>query len=119
MCGRFSLRTPAAILVDLFQLAQSPAWAPRYNIAPTQPVPIVLMTTEHPDRQFKHCRWGLIPGWAKGPDVGARMINAKAETASSKPAFRANPGRGGVSSSPTDFTSGRGWNAGSNRFTSA
>ena len=89
MCGRFSLRTPAAMLADLFQLAQSPAWAPRYNIAPTQPVPIVLMTTEHPDRQFKQCRWGLIPGWAKGPDVGARMINAKAETASSKPAFRA------------------------------
>lgn len=88
MCGRFSLRTPAAILAQLFQLAESPAWAPRYNIAPSQAAPVVVMTPEHPDRQFRQWRWGLIPGWSKDPGIGTRMINAQAETASSKPAFR-------------------------------
>ncbi len=88
MCGRFTLTTAAAIFADLFQLAHVPAWAPRYNIAPTQPAPTVVITPEHADRQFKQWHWGLIPAWAKEPRIGADMINAKAETVSSKPAFR-------------------------------
>lgn len=88
MCGRFTLKTAAAILADLFQLAHIPAWAPRYNIAPTQPAPTVVITPEHADRQFKQWHWGLIPSWAKDPRIGTDMINAKAETVSSKPAFR-------------------------------
>ncbi len=89
MCGRFTLRTPAAILAELFQLAGIPTWAPRYNIAPTQPAPTVVLTSEHPGRQFRQWHWGLIPSWAKDPRIGADMINAKAETVSTKPAFRA------------------------------
>ncbi|MEE9123020.1 MAG: SOS response-associated peptidase [candidate division NC10 bacterium] len=89
MCGRFSQGTPAEILAQLFQLADIPAWTPRYNIAPTQLVPTVVVTSEHPSRQFRTWRWGLIPSWAKDPSIGSRMINAQAETASVKPSFRA------------------------------
>ena len=89
MCGRFSQGTPADILAQLFQLADIPSWTPRYNIAPTQLVPTVVVTSEHPSRQFRAWRWGLIPSWAKDPSIGSRMINAQAETASTKPAFRA------------------------------
>ncbi len=89
MCGRFSQGTPADILAQLFQLADIPSWTPRYNIAPTQLVPTVVVTSEHPSRQFRAWRWGLIPSWAKDPSIGSRMINAQAETASTNPAFRA------------------------------
>lgn len=89
MCGRFTQGTPPTILAELFQLAEIPAWAPRYNIAPTQRVATVVVTSEHPNRQFRAWRWGLIPSWAKDPSIGARMINAQAETAATKPAFRA------------------------------
>lgn len=89
MCGRFTLRTPAAILAELFQLAEIPSWTPRYNIAPSQLAATVVRTPEHLDRQFRAGRWGLIPAWAKNPGIGSRMINAQAETASTKPAFRA------------------------------
>lgn len=89
MCGRFSQGTPAEILAQLFQLADLPSWTPRYNIAPTQLVPTVVVTSEHPSRQFRTWRWGLIPSWAKDPSIGSRMINAQAETASVKPSFRA------------------------------
>jgi putative SOS response-associated peptidase YedK len=88
MCGRFSQGTPSAILAELFQLAKIPSWAPRYNIAPTQLVPTVVVTLEDPTRHFRTLRWGLIPGWAKDPRMGSRMINAQAETASTKPSFR-------------------------------
>lgn len=89
MCGRFSQGTPPEILAQLFQLADLPSWTPRYNIAPTQLVPTVVVTSEHPSRQFRTWRWGLIPSWAKDPSIGSRMINAQAETASVKPSFRA------------------------------
>lgn len=89
MCGRFTLRTPAAILAELFDLAEIPAWTPRFNIAPTQPVATVVRTTEDSGRQFRQYHWGLIPSWAKDPRIGDRMINAQAETAATKPAFRA------------------------------
>ncbi len=89
MCGRFSQGTPADILAQLFQLADIPSWTPRYNISPTQLVPTVVVTSEHPSRQFRAWRWGLIPSWAKDPSIGSRMINAQAETASTNPAFRA------------------------------
>jgi putative SOS response-associated peptidase YedK len=64
---------------------------PRYNVAPTQQVPIIRVLRTNPDtkeRQLVPMRWGLIPSWADDPAIGNRMINARAESVSSKPAFR-------------------------------
>jgi putative SOS response-associated peptidase YedK len=63
-------------------------WSPRYNIAPTQPVPVIRQHPKEPVRELSLMRWGLIPSWAKDPSGAASMINARAETAGSKPAFR-------------------------------
>ena len=88
MCGRFTLRSPASAIAEQFALFEVPPFSPRYNIAPTQPVPVVRMTAEG-GRELVWLRWGLIPGWAKDPAIGARMINARAETVAEKPAYRA------------------------------
>ena len=88
MCGRFTLSASATDLVQQFELAGLPACSPRYNIAPTQEVLTVLKLPDAPDRQARLLRWGLIPQWAEGPAVGSRMINARAETVATKPAFR-------------------------------
>jgi len=61
-------------------------WNPRYNVAPTQPVPVIRR--QEPTRELSLMRWGLIPSWTKEPSVAASMINARSETASTKPAFR-------------------------------
>lgn len=88
MCGRFSLGQSNKAIAETFQLSDEPAVMPRYNIAPTQPAPAILATSENP-RQFQPLYWGLIPSWAKDPKMGARMINARAETVADKPSFRA------------------------------
>jgi putative SOS response-associated peptidase YedK len=88
MCGRFSLGTSATTLAAQFDLADLPAWTPRYNIAPTQPVATVVRQSGDVPRAFKVDRWGLVPPWAKDPGIGARLINARAETVATKPAFR-------------------------------
>lgn len=88
MCGRFSLGTPAVQLAELFRLDEVPPWTPRYNIAPTQPVLTVVQTSDDSKRLARLLRWGLIPMWAEGPNAGTRMINARAETVATKPAFR-------------------------------
>nr|WP_290221473.1 SOS response-associated peptidase [Trichocoleus desertorum] len=100
MCGRFTQSQSATTLAATFQLSVVPDLPPRYNIAPTQPVTAVLATTESasnqtseeaPDRterQMRQLRWGLIPSWAKDMKMGAKMINARAETVAEKPAFR-------------------------------
>jgi putative SOS response-associated peptidase YedK len=88
MCGRFSLGASATTLVRQFDLADLPSWTPRYNITPTQEVLAVLKPTDRVKRQARLLRWGLIPLWAEGPSVGSRMINARAETVATKPAFR-------------------------------
>jgi putative SOS response-associated peptidase YedK len=89
VCGRFTLRKPGAILAEWFNLPEVPAWAPRYNIAPSQLVATVLRTADESTRRLRVYRWGLIPSWAKDPRIGDRMINAQAETAATKPSFRA------------------------------
>ncbi len=89
MCGRFSLGADATTLVTQFDLFEAPAWTPRYNIAPTQPAPTIVIASTQPTRQFTLHRWGLIPFWAKEPGIGAQLINAQAETVATKPAFRA------------------------------
>ena len=88
MCGRFTLRTPANVLVEQFQLATAPDLLPRFNIAPSQPVAVVRQPPDACGRSLTLIRWGLVPFWAKDPAIGNRMINARAETIAEKPAFR-------------------------------
>lgn len=88
MCGRYSQTHSAETIAQAFQLAIVPRLAPRYNIAPTQPVETVLQTRDRPGRQFRLLRWGLIPSWAKDPTIGNRLINARSESVSEKPSFR-------------------------------
>ena len=89
MCGRFTLSTPADTLAQLFELNEPPALPPRYNIAPTETIATVRRPEGDSGRELAMLRWGLIPPWVKEPDVGSRMINARAETVASSPAFRA------------------------------
>jgi putative SOS response-associated peptidase YedK len=63
-------------------------WSPRYNIAPTQPVPVIRQNPKEPVRELSLMRWGLIPSWSKDSSGAARMINARSETAATLPAFR-------------------------------
>ena len=87
MCGRFTLTVSASVLADLFNLEDPPDFRPRYNVAPTQSHPIVR-TGEGGSREWAAMRWGLVPHWAKDAKIGARMINARSETAAEKPSFR-------------------------------
>ena len=75
------------MLVRQFALAFEPELRPRYNIAPTQDVPVVRSSGG--GRAWAQLRWGLIPSWAKDPSMGSRMINARSETVAEKPSFRA------------------------------
>jgi putative SOS response-associated peptidase YedK len=87
MCGRYTLRTPQAVLIEHFRLRSIPELTPRYNVAPTRQVGIVRRT-ESDQREFAWAQWGLIPHWAKDPKIGNSMINARAETAAEKPSYR-------------------------------
>jgi putative SOS response-associated peptidase YedK len=89
MCGRFVLRASPQNLQTLFNLEEAPITAPRYNIAPTQPVLAVRANPHGGLRETTYLNWGLIPFWAKDPKIGSRMINARSETAAEKPSFRA------------------------------
>lgn len=88
MCGRFTLSQPVEALVERFQLDEIPSLEPQYNIALSQNVATVLVSQKSKKRQLKFLRWGLIPAWAKDPKLGAKMINARAETITEKPTFR-------------------------------
>ncbi|MCE9546544.1 MAG: SOS response-associated peptidase [Planctomycetia bacterium] len=92
MCGRFTLRTPAATLIRLFELGLVPddlaQAAPRYNIAPTQSVLAVRQARPDSAREAVWLHWGLIPNWADDPAIGNKMINARGETVHEKPSFR-------------------------------
>jgi putative SOS response-associated peptidase YedK len=88
MCGRYRLSRRAQVLRDHFGVETEVDWSPRYNIAPTQPVATIHQHRSQPKREFSLMRWGLIPYWSKDAGIGARMINARAETVASKAAFR-------------------------------
>jgi putative SOS response-associated peptidase YedK len=106
MCGRYSLTTPVEGLRQLFEFPEQPNLQPRYNIAPTQEVAVVRAAPAgageagkgghgmggHGEggagRHLVLLRWGLIPFWARDSGIGARLINARAETLAEKPAFR-------------------------------
>ena len=89
MCGRYTLRNPRKTLDELLDLPQLPFPEPRYNIAPSQPVPVVWIPAGQQQRECVLLRWGLIPSWAADPKIGHRLINARSETVATKPAFRA------------------------------
>lgn len=86
MCGRFTLASSAERLHRSFGLAAVPdSIEPRYNIAPGQSVLVIPNCAE---RLLLPARWGLVPHWADDPAIGHRMINARAETVATRPAFR-------------------------------
>ena len=86
MCGRFVITSPPAAIRQAFGYAEQPNFPPRYNIAPTQPIPVVIV--ENGERHFKLMRWGLVPGWVKDPRQFSLLINARSETVLEKPAFK-------------------------------
>jgi putative SOS response-associated peptidase YedK len=87
MCGRFTLTLDPGEIQELLNLGPFVhIIQPRYNIAPSQPIPIVK---DAKSRSVELYRWGLVPFWANDPDIGNRMINARSETVSEKPSFKA------------------------------
>jgi putative SOS response-associated peptidase YedK len=86
MCGRFYLTATAAEIKKKFSVDDALAVVPRYNIAPTQLSPIAVAAGK--GRRVHMARWGLVPSWSRDLSLGARMINAFAETLEDKPAFR-------------------------------
>jgi len=89
MCGRYRLSRRKQIIGEHFDvLPDDDDWTPGYNIAPTQPVPVIRQYPKEPRRVLSLMRWGLIPSWAKDISGSASMINARSESAAIKPAFR-------------------------------
>jgi len=86
MCGRFVITSAPAALRQLFGYLEQPNFPPRYNVAPTQPIPVVLV--ENGVRHFQLMRWGLLPAWVKDPRGFTLLINARSETVLEKPAFK-------------------------------
>jgi putative SOS response-associated peptidase YedK len=90
MCGRYRLSRRKQIIEEYFDTSPwDDDWNPRFNIAPTQPVPVIRQHPKEPSRQISMMRWGLVPHWAKDISAAASTINARSETAATKPAFRA------------------------------
>ena len=88
MCGRFARYSLSRELERYFNAHPSSfEIQPNYNVAPTQEIPIVVLHED--ERHIKKRHWGLVPFWAKDISIGSRMINARVETVTSKPAFRA------------------------------
>ena len=82
MCGRYALHASPEVIALAFGLSATPAFAPRYNIAPASQVLIVRGS------EAALVRWGLFPRWAKDPSIGAKLNNARAESVAEKPSFR-------------------------------
>jgi len=87
MCGRFAFYSPHEAVTRIFGVAGATPVEPRYNIAPTQFVAAVRADAAG-RRALAMLHWGLVPSWAKEKSIGARMINARAETLGEKPSFR-------------------------------
>ncbi|WP_022720574.1 SOS response-associated peptidase [Rhodopseudomonas sp. B29] len=86
MCGRFVITSAPAAIREAFGYLDQPNFPSRYNIAPTQPIPVVML--DQGARRFRLMRWGLLPSWVKDPRTFTLLINARAETVFEKPAFR-------------------------------
>jgi putative SOS response-associated peptidase YedK len=85
MCGRFVITSPPEALRQIFGYFEQPNFPPRFNISPTQPIPVVI---EDSGRHFRLMRWGLWPAWVKDPRKFTLLINARSETVKEKPAFK-------------------------------
>ncbi|MFN7017170.1 MAG: SOS response-associated peptidase, partial [Fimbriimonadales bacterium] len=88
MCGRYALYADGEQLAWRFGTPVPFPVAPRYNIAPSQPVLALRSHRDANTREWTHFAWGLVPHWARDPSIGNRMINARAETLREKPAVR-------------------------------
>ncbi|MDX1485236.1 MAG: SOS response-associated peptidase, partial [Alphaproteobacteria bacterium] len=87
MCGRYAITSPLEAIIKAFAVTGArPNLQPRYNAAPSQELPVVRAGRE--GRELALMRWGLVPSWSKGPDSRYTMINARAETVASRPAYR-------------------------------
>ena len=86
MCGRYLITSTVEAIRHVFDVLESPNLQVRYNVAPTQQVPVIRRAES--GRELVQMRWGLVPSWAKDLSIGAKMINARAETVAEKPAFR-------------------------------
>ena len=86
MCGRYALNSPVEALEAQFEAEARILLQPRYNIAPTTPVPVVR--NGGAGRILAFHLWGLVPSWSKDPAMGARLANARGETVADKPSFR-------------------------------
>lgn len=87
MCGRFTLTTPPQAVATLFDLVDVPPLLPRYNIAPSQNIPVIGARRDGTGRGLTSMTWGFVPRWS-GDHPGMRPINARSETAIDKPMFR-------------------------------
>jgi putative SOS response-associated peptidase YedK len=87
MCGRYAITSAPEAIRALFRYPEQPNFPPRYNVAPTQPIPIVRL--HEGKRRFALMRWGLLPSWVKDPKTFALLVNARGESVIDKPAFRA------------------------------
>jgi putative SOS response-associated peptidase YedK len=89
MCGRYRLSKRKQLVEEHFEsVSRDEDWSPRSNIAPTQPVLVTQQNPKEPVRRLSLVRWGLVPSWSKDMSGAASMINARSETAATKPAFR-------------------------------
>jgi putative SOS response-associated peptidase YedK len=86
VCGRFTLTTSPEQVAEHFELEAAPQLAPRFNVAPTQPVATIDASSG--TRSLALRRWGLIPPWAEDERIASRQINARVETVADKPAYR-------------------------------
>jgi putative SOS response-associated peptidase YedK len=86
MCARYVITSPADAIRALFGYAEQPNFPPRYNVAPTQPIPIVRL--DEGKRAFALVRWGFLPSWVKDPRTFSLLVNARGESVIDKPAFR-------------------------------
>jgi putative SOS response-associated peptidase YedK len=92
MCGRYANSRHDGDLLKDFMIASvvDPPPEPSWNLAPTDPARIVLerIVDDAPDRQLRTLKWGLVPAWAKEAKIASKLINARAETITEKPAFK-------------------------------
>ena len=86
MCGRYVITSPPEEVRNFFGYREQPNFPQRYNIAPTQPVPIVRINAGN--KEFALVRWGLVPSWQKEFPSSQPLINARAETLLEKPSFK-------------------------------
>lgn len=87
MCGRYTL-TDTAKLATRFGVKVTKKVAPSYNVAPGQFMPVVRAAADDSSEDMDVMKWGLVPSWAKDPNIGYKMINARSETVFEKPAWR-------------------------------